>query len=94
MSQQSTIEMGQGRAGQKPFGAAWRPLLGGLCKVFAGRPLGAWEARARASQGNLKGHRGSYSSDWLACLSHAPAPGPVLGLLRCDCRAQLQSQPR
>ena len=31
--------------------------------------------------------RGSYSSDWLACLSHAPAPEPVLGLLRCACRA-------
>ena len=60
----------------------------------AGVPLGAWEARARASQGNLKGHRlpslpsrFRVISDWLACLSHAPAPGPVLGLLRCDCRA-------
>ena len=49
------------------------------------KPYKPWEAAARPR--SEVGGLGSYSSDWLACLSHAPAPGPVLGLLRCDCRA-------
>ena len=52
---------GRPKKATKKVKNAWRPLraLGGPCKApgRAGRPLGAWEARARASQGNLEGHR-------------------------------------
>ena len=62
---------GQGRAGQ---GRAGQNDVAPLGTIFRGRA-------ARAGQGRLGARQG------IACLSHAPAPGPVLGLLRCDCRA-------
>ena len=67
---------GQGRAGQtRAAGQGTRP-----------RP-GPGQARGGGTRACKVRGLGSYSSDWLACLSHAPAPEPVLGLLRCACRA-------
>ena len=71
---------------------AWNPRgLGGPRTRPLGGLGGPWEpGRPGPSQpGQFGGTPRSEvgGSDWLACLSHAPAPEPVLGLLRCACRA-------
>ena len=67
-------------SGGGPVAAAGHNFSKGM--AGQGQP-GQFEGTPPSEVGGL----GSFCSDWLACPSHAPAPGPVLGLLRCDCRA-------
>ena len=90
-----------GRGGPGRGGGQARKPRQGPSQAVLSEKLGGAQARLGQGRGPRRGQRGGPGRGarpggrpgqeggtlWLACLSHAPAPEPVLGLLRCACRA-------